>query len=98
VGYTLEFQNRKGQNELQKQVSEISTKIKKFISTGLLHANTNLNVIKYAIPQSEQSKFYELFLELEKLKDLQVKIILSISLRHYRLIFKWVVLKKLFFN
>ena len=96
MGYTLEFQNRKGQNELQKQVSEISTKIKKFISTGLLHANTNLNVIKYAIPQSEQSKFYELFLELEKLKDLQVKIIL-ISPRHYRLIFKWVVLKKLFF-
>ena len=72
VGYTLILQNSKGQKELQKQAPEISEKIQGIVSLFHRDTDTNLNVIKYAIPLSEQKKFPKLFFELEKLKDLQV--------------------------
>lgn len=58
-------------NTLSKSNEIIST-VKTIIPTALYQSNTANNVLKFTLPFNEQSKFSQLFLELEKLKDFQV--------------------------
>jgi len=72
VGYTLVLQSRQNPLILKEKAQEIDSKIRSIIPSATLHGDTNLNVMKYSLPFSEQSKYAKLFLEIEKMKEIQV--------------------------
>jgi len=72
VGYSMILHNAIGPTELQAQASEIASRVKNYIPKALGHSDVALNLIKYVLPFEDIGKFSLLFVDLEKLKGLQV--------------------------
>jgi len=77
VGYTLVLQSRQNPLILKEKAQEIDSKIRSIIPSATLHGDTNLNVMKYSLPFSEQSKYAKLFLDIEKMKEIQINLQMS---------------------